>query len=303
MAIKKLFSERERERLGQIPDVLRYDVPDKLRVQAILIWRKILGEYSLGRYGGASIHIVQAEQNEAWDRIENRLLVGFGVLKLNSAHTASARVEATFQEANDTDALSIVEVCLNQAESFRLRHRQEIDEVITEMNARFKQHAVGYQYESGEIIRVDTTYTHDEMVKPTLFLLSHTGFEGANAEFLKAHEHYRHGRYKEAVNEALKAFESTMKCICDQRKIEYGKTDTAKALIKLMFDNGVLPSSLESHMNGCRTALEGGLPTVRNKGAGHGQGAEVVEMPEHWARHALHLAAANIVLLVDSHLA
>ena len=70
-----------------------------------------------------------------------------------------------------------------------------------------------------------------------------------------------------------------------------------------MFDNGVLPLSLDSHMNGFRAALESGLPTVRNKGSGHGQGPEVVEMPEPWARHALHLAAANIVLLVDSHFA
>src|SRR5205823_3877766 len=36
------------------------------------------------------------------------------------------------------------------------------------------------------------------------------GYAGAQAEFLKAHEHYRDGNTKEALSECLKAFKSTM---------------------------------------------------------------------------------------------
>ena len=52
-----------------------------------------------------------------------------------------------------------------------------------------------------------------------------------------------------------------------------------------------------------RSVLESGLPTVRNKtkGSGHGQGKELINIPGHLAAYALHLAASNIVLLVEAH--
>lgn len=40
------------------------------------------------------------------------------------------------------------------------------------------------------------------------------------------------------------------------------------------------------------------LATLRNRQGGHGQGEAAVDVPPYLAAHALHLAAANIVLLV-----
>jgi hypothetical protein len=73
-----------------------------------------------------------------------------------------------------------------------------------------------------------------EAVKPALELLSDERFAGANAEFLEAHEHYRHGRHAECMNECLKAFESTLKIICKKQKWPFKDTDTAKALIDVV---------------------------------------------------------------------
>jgi hypothetical protein len=51
-----------------------------------------------------------------------------------------------------------------------------------------------------------------------VYVLWSAKFDGANEEYLKAHEHYRHRRNKECLTECLteclKAFESTMKIIC-----------------------------------------------------------------------------------------
>jgi hypothetical protein len=44
-------------------------------------------------------------------------------------------------------------------------------EAIEELNNRFKEHGVGYQYASGEIIKFDSTFVHSEIVMPTLILL------------------------------------------------------------------------------------------------------------------------------------
>lgn len=91
------------------------------------------------------------------------------------------------------------------------------EQAIEEVNARFRQHGIGYQFESGEIVRVDSEIVHQAVVRPTLQLLRHKRFALANAEFLGAHEHYRHGRLGEAINECLKAFESVLKVICAEK--------------------------------------------------------------------------------------
>ena len=89
------------------------------------------------------------------------------------------------------------------------------------MNVRFRENAVGYQYENCQIIRVDSQVLHADVVKPALTLLSGKGFQGPNDEFMSAHEHFRHGRIEEAITDACKAFESTMKAICAARKWTY----------------------------------------------------------------------------------
>lgn len=46
--------------------------------------------------------------------------------------------------------------------------------------------------------------------------------------------------------------------------------------------------------------LESGVPTARNRLGGHGQGAEVVSVPNHFVAFALHQTAAAIVFLAKA---
>ena len=46
--------------------------------------------------------------------------------------------------------------------------------------------------------------------------------------------------------------------------------------------------------------LKSGLPKVRNEAGGHGQGSKLKRIPEYIAAYALHLAATNIVMLVEA---
>ena len=78
------------------------------------------------------------------------------------------------------------------------------------------------------------------------------GTGGREAEFLNAHEHYRRGDYPEAIGEALKAFESTMKAICDNRKWPYPAKATAQGLIKAIIEHGLVPADLLSHFEALR---------------------------------------------------
>jgi hypothetical protein len=171
--------------------------------------------------------------------------------------------------------------------------------VAREINQKFLEHGIGYQYESSQIIMQNSNLLHSESVLPVLGLLSDPRYCGANEEFLKAHEHYRHQRYQECLNECLKAFESTMKIICREKRWAHKQTDTAKVLIKTCLDKGLVPTYSQQQLTSLRTLLESGIPTVRNKESGHGQGSKKRDVPGHLARYALHLTAATILLFVE----
>jgi hypothetical protein len=149
-------------------------------------------------------------------------------------------------------------------------------------------------------MRIDSQYLHAEVVDPALQLLNTAGFDGSEAEFLKAHHHFREGRNEEAIVDALKAFESAMKHICNECGWSYGEGATAKILIKTLIDNGLFPKSLESYLGSLRVILESGVPTLRNKNAGHGRGSEPRKVTDSLAAYVLHQTGANIVFLVDT---
>jgi AbiJ N-terminal domain 4 len=180
---------------------------------------------------------------------------------------------------------------------------QHPNDAIKELNHRFREHSIGYQYSNGQIIRVDSDFIHSEVVIPALRLLSSNGFTGAEQEFLSAHKHYRQQDYKPAIADALKAFESTMKTICDQRGWIYQSTDCAKDLIKVVFQNHLLPDYIHTQFSNLRSILESGIPTVRNKTSGHGQGSHPTVVPEYLTAYALHLTASNIVFLMEAYTA
>ncbi len=301
MAISDLYSKRQKHLRGDAPDVFTYDdIAHPLRVQLVQNLQDGIGspenDYS----------------EQLYTEIYQMLCREYGVFSLGKRGEINwSRIANTLLQTADTErVIDIVELCLraidkrvrNNRDEYRgiFRHTRDPDEVIHEINHRFREHGVGYEYVSGEIIRVDSKLLHKEVVKPALVLLSDEIFQGANEEFLKGHEHYRHGRYKECLNECLKAFESTMKAICDGRGWQYNKGDTAKALINVCLSNGLFPPFMQTQLSNVRTILESGVPTVRNKLGGHGQGASVITVPESLASYMLHLTAANIVLLANA---
>ena len=118
---------------------------------------------------------------------------------------------------------------------------------------------------------------------------------------MKAHEHYRHGNNKEALNECLKAFESTMKVICDKRQWVYDpQKATSKELIKVCYEKELIPTFWQSQFTALRTLLESGIPTGRNRLSGHGQGSNLTDVPPYMVGYMLHMAASAIVFLVEA---
>ena len=254
-------------------------LPPPLRVQIVHIWKDTTQHYKF---------------------IVDTLCREYGVFVLadmsSPVYTGIRDYQAEFfkfflEEENCEKALDAIEL------SFRFIDR---DDAIEELNQRFKEHGFGYQFTNGKIIRIDSEFTHTEIVKPALRLLGQKQYAGAQQEFLKAHEHYRKGNTKEALNECLKAFESVMKTICDKRRWSYSNTATAKPLIQVCFDNGLIPSFWQSHYSSLRNLLESSVPTGRNKLSGHGQGTTLEAVPDYLVAYMLHMTASAIVFLAEA---
>lgn len=306
MAIVDLFSKRQKALRKEVPDVYEYDqIPSPLRVQIVHILRDLFGHRESYDSNGCVA---------AFGEIEELLCREYGLFRFPSDEDAYDEradkrvISFVVAEQNPERVLDVVEVSFRlltrlRRTSFEWQRRvsqEGFDRAVSELNARFREHGIGYQYESGEIIRVDSQLIHAEVVKPVLNLLTATEYAGANAEFLKAFEHYRKGDTKECLNECLKAFESTMKAICTKRKWAFNSNDTASALIDVCMKNGLIPALIQSHIGGVRAALESGIPTIRNRLSGHGQGVRVVDVPPHYASYMLHLTATTIQYLVES---
>jgi len=300
MAIIELFSKRQKKLRGEVPDVYQYkDIPQALRVQIVHIIRDTFGKDMYGSNAASG----------AFASLHHALSKEYGVFRLTDGDQSDFKaVYDYFLKCNDYErVLDVIEL------SFRLidtvvrgyKYRDNTcdricdpDEAIHELNARFKEHGAGYQFESGKIIRVDSQLLHSETVKPVLQLLrKETRYEGANEEFLKAHEHYRNGRYKECLVDALKSFESVMKAICNKQGWPYNQDDSAKKLINICLEKGLIPSYMQTQFSSLRALLESGIPTVRNKLGGHGRGTANITVTEPVASYALYLTATNILFL------
>jgi hypothetical protein len=130
--------------------------------------------------------------------------------------------------------------------------------------------------------------------------LSAPEYEGARDEFLSAHRHYRNGDHEEAITEAAKSFESTMKAICDRKGWAYVKGARASDLLKVLRARSLWPDYLDGSFDQLIATLNSGLPQVRNDIGAHGQGTTKRETPAYVAAYALHLAAAKIVLMAEA---
>lgn len=308
MAIYETFSKRQKKlsKLGE-SDPYRYDIfPHPLRVQITKLLVETLGN-SYDQRG----YLDRATASR-WENIHETLAHEYGVFELANGKNEQDKCLSFFlQTSKIEECLDFIELSFRHIQQMTTRYstmgsvyaseKKLCENATTELNYRLREHGVGYQFERKELIRVDSQYLHAEVVKPAIALLHDANFAGASEEFLQAHEHYRAKRYPEAIAGALKAFESTMKGICDERKWTYLENATAKGLIDVIFSKELIPSSLASQFSGLRSVLESGLPTVRNKQGGHGQGKDPVLIPPHLAAYALHLAASNIVMLLESH--
>lgn len=168
--------------------------------------------------------------------------------------------------------------------------QNELEKHTKEINRFFREVSFGYQFKGNQIMRIDSSHINHEAVEPVLDFLRGNDFRAANKKFWSALKKYRSGEYEHCITDANSAFESVMRVICKQK--EWNSTGTADDLIKTLSKKGFIPNYLQSY-------FAHGLPPLRhNQGSAHGP-LEPVEVPAYMAGYSLHLAATNILFLMQ----
>ncbi len=292
--LPKLFSFREEEANLASHDVYRYDeIPQRLRGQVVHIIREIFVDERSRYYSHG--------QRDVYEAIQKGLLLELGVIRLQprmhpfEENSAEQDVlNFILLEKDVPDVLSAIEMSFRMIEAHARRHWdcERVPDAIKAINLRFNHHRIGYFYDSGRIHKRADQAVHQLAILPALQLLSKRRFRGPQEEFLKAHEQYRNGDFKEAMVSCGKAFESTLRVICDSQGWAYNPNKaTASELIEIFRSKGAFPAHLVEPLKI--------ISTNRNKGGGHGQGGSPTTVPESLATFQINYTASVILYLVS----
>lgn len=299
--LPQTYSRRKRAREGGSIDIYSYDeLPLKIRIQTIHIFLGAIGPYyHNGNY---------CEATKIYDYVVAEMRREVGVHKLaGNYRTTQDELFNWLENTGSVDYwLDAAEYCLKCIDNL-IRHRREYfrgatlspDAAIAEFNGRMLEAAVGYQYVSGEILRIDSQHLHTEVVLPALSLLSDPRFASADQEYRSAHEAYRKGELEDCIVDCAKSFESVLKIIGAARNWPIKETDPASRLIQAAVDAGFIAAYHSASLNHLKGLMESSTPTIRNKEGGHGAGIQIRNVSNELAALQLHQTAAMIVYLVS----
>lgn len=303
MSLPPIFSRRKRELARVGADVYQYDeVPNKFRVQFCQVLQAAIGPT-------AAQHYSYPPGRAVFEQMRDLMRKELGVFMLPPGRGMEGPDDEFFNwflNASDIDSvldgIEVGFIAIDRSVRSARYHFQdyvslEPDEAVSELNGRLREALVGYQYESGQLVRVDSQIAHSEIIVPALSLLRDGRFANAEREYLAAHSAYRSNDFETCLLECAKAFESVLKIIGTKRGWA-GSSDTASRLVDAAYNAGFIPPAMQAEFTALRSLLTAGVPVLRNKMSGHGAGTEERVIPEHFAAFQLHQTAAVILFLV-----
>lgn len=148
----------------------------------------------------------------------------------------------------------------------------------------------------GEFFKLDSDFLGIRLAAEAHDVLAANRFAGAANEYAKARQELALHDVKDAIIQAGKSFESTMQIMTGM------KHSNADGLIRTMLKQGYFDDLPETIRQGFAEQVMKTLPFLRNKLAGHGQGAQIIEVPHAYGVMAVQLAAVFHNFLVTKYI-
>lgn len=301
-----LFSLRNK---AEPDDLSAVTAPESLRNKLLMVCRDV---FSGSTTPGGSNYLP-----EFWSEIGQMLRYRHGRPQLVPKATDQQEDTLLFLTSCPNDEfLDFIEMIFEVKCLFRVEQREDfivekINDILRSESANYEltprvtknvMEKIGSNGREVEVIKTvteprimlkSTQFLHSEVVAPAIALLSNVGdFETSHSEFVKANEELRHGRYADCITTCCNSLESAIKSICKQNNWK-----SSGALDNLL---QVLVS--KKFIEPCHRKAIDSLGVIRSEiGDSHDLGGTdkryVPTLLD--ARHAVHLAASNIVFLVE----
>ncbi|MGD9108458.1 MAG: hypothetical protein PVI75_04735 [Gammaproteobacteria bacterium] len=290
MAVIDLYSKRQKRLSSNQPEVYTYnEMPQKFRIQI----KQIISDCYHHNEEEYKKAVISLRKEYGKELLADGSIGGY----LDYHYSFQEELFEFFKNKADYEqCLDVIELMFKYINKSYKPNKQKY---IDELNIRFKENGLGYRFENNQIIRIDNELLHSKVVKPALQLLFHPDYKNANEEFLKAYDNYKKGDLQEANTHCRRAFESTMKIICDKHGYNYNNdSDNVKKLLKILKDSKFFPAFTEDHLNNLVGLLQG-IGTVSNKKGAHGKGSNNEPTPPHYTGYLLHMTASAILFFSE----
>lgn len=232
------------------------------------------------------------QKEEDLDYLRYQICKHNGISNISNQHNGRSAIHEWLMDCSIRDFLQTIEIFIDiRIKDSSWDWKKRLSNTITEINEIFRIDKIGYEIVSGRFIRKDSEFLHEQVIKQTLNLLYTNEFNGPLKEFQKALDHYLVKEYKDTIQEANNSFESTMKSILTKLNISFSPDDSAETLLERLIKKEFVYKYTKS--------LFIGLPMIRNKQSGHGQGIDPKEVTQSYAELALNLAGTFIVFLIS----
>lgn len=294
----KPFFRREAEANGEIPDVWTYDnLPKNVRVQ---IWQTFESSDAFHWILETSKGICNFLRHE----------IGMERLSVYTYYYSYQQWDYTeelkefFINKDFRLALSVVEciaIALNEKANTSSRHKNAINDI----NYRLKEAHIGYEFntDANMLIKKSDEAVYQLSIEPAFHLLSDLKFKESIDNFSKAFSDYQSGTTKDlenAITNALKALESTIKNICKLKGYEFNEEKPLKDQVAVLKNKKFLPEKYSNYFDKI-TDLIIAVAAPRNKTAGHGQSDEAADtVDEKLVEFVLAQVASVIVFLTKN---
>lgn len=165
-------------------------------------------------------------------------------------------------------------------------------------NEIMEESGLSWRMLDGKIISVESAYIQEDITRKAHYLLKDSKFPGALEEFEQARINLANGEYKDAVDNANMAVESTMKSILGIEKAKPGE------LFRKIIESGLVPEYYAGFVKDFEKNILRCTAIIRNEelGVGHGQGREIKDIPASLAELAVNLSGVLISYLMKRHL-
>ncbi len=184
-----------------------------------------------------------------------------------------------------------------------------LDRVIEDLNDVFKENGSCYRFENNQIIKITSTTTYENIIKPAIKLTYNEKFAVVNDYYMLAHEYYKKSDNEKCILECCRAAESTLCILLNKQPIK--KDSTSKQYGKLVDElctNYDIPQYSKDHLNefsDFKGKLKKIIKTltdsdIRGKEA-HGSETGPIKATYALVQYVMNLTGSNIIFLIESY--